>query len=199
MVMPPAFTLEPRRRRASQAPPLPGPPERLSSASLAISYGAACERIDTATDREAIANALLDYGRGRVDVLIVFLIRDGNALGWRGHVGAGEIKTPIDELSLPLGGASAFQAAHDSGVAYIGPPPSAVRPVEAKLWAAIGAVPEPVDVVVVPVLVKQRAVNLIYAHVIGGPPPAQLGPELTDLANRAQTAYLRLIRQARGS
>jgi len=53
-------------------------------------------------------------------------------------------------------------------------------------------------VIVVPILVKQRAVNLIYAHT-SGPPPAQLVTELSDLANRAQTSYLRLIRQARGS
>jgi hypothetical protein len=52
---------------------------------------------------------------------------------------------------------------------------------------------------VVPVLVKQRAVNLVYAHVMNGPPPAQLVSELGDLALRAQTSYLRLIRQARGS
>jgi hypothetical protein len=200
MVMPPAFTLEPRRRRtSSQAPPL-GPSDRLSAASLAISYGAACERIDTADNRESIADALCDYAKGRVDVLLVFLIRDGNALGWRGYVAQPEaVKTPIEELSLPLGGASAFQAAHDSGEAFIGPPPSSVRPIENKLWAAIGANPEPTEVVVVPVLVKQRAVNLIYAHVIGAPPPSQLGAELGDLANRAQTSYLRLIRQARGS
>jgi hypothetical protein len=199
-VMPPAFTLEPRRRRtSSQAPPL-GPSDRLSAASLAISYGAACERIDTADNRESIADALCDYAKGRVDVLLVFLIRDGNALGWRGYVAQPEaVKTPIEELSLPLGGASAFQAAHDSGEAFIGAPPSSVRPIENKLWAAIGANPEPTEVVVVPVLVKQRAVNLIYAHVIGAPPPSQLGAELGDLANRAQTSYLRLIRQARGS
>ena len=36
--------------------------------------------------------------------------------------------------------------------------------------------------IVVPVLVKQRAVNLIYAHTLGGPPPQQLVTELTDLA-----------------
>src|SRR5512138_1309861 len=84
MVIPPVFTLEPRRRRPSQAT-LSTPADR-PSASLAISYGAACERIDTADNREEIADALCDYAKGRVDALIVFLIRDGNALGWRGFV-----------------------------------------------------------------------------------------------------------------
>jgi hypothetical protein len=34
---------------------------------------------------------------------------------------------------------------------------------------------------------------------LGGPPPATLVNELQDLAARAQTSYLRLIRQTRGS
>ncbi len=198
MVMPPTFTLEPRRRRSSQMPPLAA--ERLSETSLSISYGAACERIDIAENREQIADALCDYARGRVDALILFLIRDGNALGWRGYLAHPELlKTPIEELSLPLGGASALQSAHDAGEPYIGAPPSAAKPVETKLWVALNAIPEPAEVAVVPIMVKQRAVNLIYAHVLGGPPPAQLANELTDLANRCETSYLRLIRQARGS
>jgi hypothetical protein len=193
MVMPPAFTLEPRRRRASQAP-------MGDLVPVAMTYGAACERIDTAPHREQIADVLYEYAKGRCDALVVFLIRDGNALGWRGYVAPpGAPKTPIEELSLPLGGASSLQSAHDAGQPFVGPPPSAARPVETKLWAALGAVPEPTAVVVVPVMVKQRAVNLIYAHAIGGAPPPQLVTELTDLAARAQTSYLRLIRQARGS
>jgi hypothetical protein len=59
--------------------------------------------------------------------------------------------------------------------------------------------PEPFAVLVVPVLVKQRAVNLVYAHLSSAPPPSQLVAELGDLATRAQASYLRLIRQARGS
>ena len=194
MVMPPAFTLEPRRKRPSLAP-LAG-----ASTAVAVSYGAACERIDTAPHRDQIASAFVDYAKGRCEALVVFLIRDGNALGWRGWMAPpATAKTPIEELSLPLGGASSLQSAHDTGQPFVGAPPSAARPVETKLWTALGVNPEPMDVVVVPVLVKQRAVNLIYAHTLGGRPSPQLVTELGDLANRAQTSYLRLIRQARGS
>jgi hypothetical protein len=191
--MPPTLTLEPRRRRASQAPLTHAVP-------TALTYGAACERIDTAANREQIAEAFVDYAKGRCDALVVLLIRDGNALGWRGYV-APPIKParPIEELSLPLGGASALQAAHDGGQTYIGPPPSPAKPVESQLWTALGAEPTPVEVVVVPVMVKQRAVNLIYAHTLGGTPPPTLVTELQDLSGRAQTSYMRLIRQTRGS
>ncbi len=193
LAMPPPLTLEPRRRRASQAPLTHAVP-------TALSYGAACERIDTARNREGIADAFVDYGRGRCDALVVLLVRDGNALGWRGYVAPpSKLAKPIEELSLPLGGASALQSAHDAGQTYLGPPPSAAKPVETQLWTALGANPAPVEVLVVPVLVKQRAVNLIYAHTLGGTPPQALITELQDLSARAQTSYLRLIRQTRGS
>jgi Type II secretion system (T2SS), protein E, N-terminal domain len=193
LAMPPTLTLEPRRRRASQAPLTHAVP-------TALSYGAACERIDTASHREAIADAFVDYARGRCDALVVMLVRDGNALGWRGYVAPPSKPTkPFEELSLPLGGASALQTAHDAGSPYLGPPPSPAKPVEALLWAALGANPPPLEVLVVPILVKQRAVNLVYVHTLGGTPPQALITELQDLASRAATSYMRLIRQTRGS
>jgi hypothetical protein len=194
MVMPPALTLEPRRRRATSQAPLVG------EMPFAIGYGAACERIDSAANRDQIADTFVAYAQGRCDALVVFLIRDGNALGWRSWVASPvETTRPIEELSLPLGGASALQSAHDAGQPFAGPPPSIARPVEKQLWAALATQPEPFSVLVVPVLVKQRAVNLVYAHIASAPPPGLLVTELTDLASRAQTSYLRLIRQARGS
>jgi len=195
MVMPPAFTLEPRKRRASQAPIAPPEPP-----PVAIAYGAACERIDTAAHREQIADAFVEYAKGRLDALVVLLIRDGNALGWRGYLAPpATLKAPLDDLSLPLGGASSLQSAHDSGQIFNGPAPSAAHPVEQALWRTLSAVPEPTAVLVVPILVKSRAVNLIYAHILNASPPNQVVNELADLASRAQTSYTRLIRQARGS
>lgn len=194
IAMPPTLTLEPRRRRSSSQIPL------THAVPTALSYGAACERIDTAQNRDQIADAFVEYGKGRCDALVVFLIRDGNAMGWRGYVAPPTRPTrPFEELSLPLGGISALQTAHDSGQTYLGPSPSPARPIESTLWAALGAEPLPVEVLVVPVLVKQRPVNLVYAHALGGTPAQVLITELQDLAARAQTAYLRLIRQTRGS
>ena len=190
LAMPPRFTLEPRKRRASAAP-------LLESVPPIITYGAACEAIDTATTRDQIADAFVGYAVGRTDALVVFLIRDGNALGWRGYA-ARPLKTPIEELSLPLGGTSALQDTHDSGHVFVGPPPDGAQPVEKALWTALAASPEPVQVVVVPILVKQRPVNLVYAHLVAAPPAAALVAELSDLATRAQTSYQRLIQQARG-
>lgn len=217
-VIPPALTLEPRRKRDSASASMPlsiavggsGPPPGLS-------FTVACERIDGAPHREKIAEVLVEYGKGRCDALVVFLIRDGNAVGWRGYaappgaatlLGAGNKptpargvagRTPIEELSLPLGGGSSLQSAHDTGQAYVGPPPANAHPVETRLWLALGTSPEPKWLIVVPILVKQRPVNLVYAHVRDGVVPQQIAAELGELAERAQASYLRLIRAARGS
>lgn len=191
MALPPAFTLQPRARRASQVPaPITLPPT--------ISHASAADRIDTATHRDHIAEAFLDFGTGRADAMAIFLIRDGNAIGWRGFSNK-RAGVTLDQVSLPLGGASSLQAAHDAIAPFVGPPPDNARPVETALWTALGTDPLPPAVVIVPIAVKQRVVNLVYAHVEAGAPPAAFVDELADLATRAQGAYLRLIRQARGA
>jgi hypothetical protein len=192
--MPPAFTLEPRRKRStSQSLPLDGVP-------IALGYPKACDQVDRATTREQIADALVEYARGRCDALVVCLIRDGNALGWRAYVAPpGRLAQPIEEVTLPLGGASSLQSAHDAGQTFNGAPPSAAHPVEKQLWSTLHSPVDPTAVLVVPILVKQRPVNLIYAHLLGTSPPRQLVTELEDLAGRAQSSYQRLIREVRGS
>jgi hypothetical protein len=191
IALPPKLTLEPRKRRPSNAP-------GMRDVAAALSYGAACERIDTASNREQIAETFVEYAKGRCDALVVFLLRDRNAVGWRGYVAPPQQpRRPFDEISLPLGGASALQAAHDSCSMFIGPPPAPAQPIEHELWAAVGAEPAPAKVVVIPIAVNQRPVNLIYAHTLGGTPPDSLVSELGDLATRAQGSYARLIRQTR--
>ena len=138
--MPPALTLEPRRKRRASQAPLTAMPCRSRCRTARRASGSTPRR-----NREQIADTFVDYAKGRCDALVVFLIRDGNALGWRGYVAppadSPRPKTPIEELSLPLGGASSLQAAHDAGEPYVGPPPSTARPVETRLWTALGAEP----------------------------------------------------------
>jgi hypothetical protein len=196
LVMPPPVRLEPRRRRTNTAATSSPPPLQ----SPAISYGIACERIDAATHRDHIADALVDFARGRFDALVLFIVRDGNALGWRAHVATPiGLTAPIEELSLPLGGASSLQSAHDALKSFVGQPPQNAKPIEGRLWQVIGADPPPREIAVSPITVKQRVVNLVYAHAVGGGPlPPEMAVQLGELAVRAQTAYVRLIRSSKG-
>lgn len=190
IVMPPALVVPPRRKRPSSIPtPVNGEP--------ALSFAAACQRFAAATHRDQLAETLLAYANGRLTALLVFLVRDANALCWRGYVASGHTNVRFEEISIPLGGASAFQAAHDTLATFSGPPPSPAHPVESKLWDALGEPPDPLEVTVVPVILKQRVVNLVYAHATGGV-PGEIVDELAVLAQHAQDAYLRLIRQSKG-
>jgi hypothetical protein len=189
LVMPPPLVVPPRRRRPSSIPsPLSGEPT--------VAFAAACDHIDTASHRDQLAETLISYAKGRLSALLIFLVRDSNALCWRGYLSTPTKPVRVEEISLPLGGASAFQAAHDSFTTFSGPPPSPARPVETKLWEALGEIPEPAEVTVVPVILKQRVVNLIYAHATGGVPDP-VADELTVLAQHMQDAYLRLIRHSK--
>lgn len=191
MVAPPPVRLEPRRRSApmSAAPPPPAPPPKLS-------FSEACERIDAAHHRDEIAATILDYADGRFPALVLFLVRDGNALGWRAFT-AQPLAQPISALALPIGGTSALQCANDDLRPFRGRPPAAAHPTETALWEFLGVTPA-AEVAVAPVAVRQRAVNLIYAHPRGDRFEGAVIDELCELAIRASEAYQRLIRQAKG-
>ena len=188
IVMPPSLLVPPRRKRPSSLPaPVAGEPT--------LTFPAACERLAAVQNRDALAETFLTYARGRVSALLLFLVRDANALCWRGYLSSGAA-VRFEELSIPLGGASAFQAAYDTLSSYSGPPPSPGHPIESALWDALGEAPEPAHATVVPIILKQRAVNLVYAHAPTGVLP-DIVDELTILAQHAQDAYLRLIRQSK--
>ncbi|MEZ4364744.1 MAG: hypothetical protein R2939_00485 [Kofleriaceae bacterium] len=194
MVLPQPVTITPRSRRASTASPIAAPP-----VSPSVSLLEAVRALERADHREQIADALVDFGRGRTGALLVFIVRDGNALGWRGHVettmGA---HTRVEALSLPLGGASILQAAHDDARLVQGPPPTPGKTVERTLWESIGAAPEPAEVLAVPVVVRQRVVNLVYAHGLrGGALEPEVVGAITELVEHAQAAYVRLIQAAK--
>ena len=195
IVLPPKVQLEPRKRARSMPPASPPSEEPTPLPRLAWAF--AVDRLDHAGQRDQIAEVFLDFAVGRFEALVVFLVRDGNALGWYGKLARGAPPTPIDQISLPLGPASSFQVAHDGMRLFHGPVPAGAHPVEKRLWDALGTTP-PADLLVAPILVKQRIVNLVYAH---GPSGAALdvsdAAELAELAVRASDAYVRLIKKSK--
>ena len=186
----PPLRVEPRRITGPVViPPIPLP-------EATTTFGEAAERLLDASHRDHIAAALLDYAIGRCAALVLFLVRDGNALGWRGYT-LQPAATAISDLSLAIGEAAAFKTASDDGVAYRGPSAAPGHPAETRLCSALGLQP-PAEVIVAPIGVRQRSVNLVYAH----PPPGgtfsdQVARELIALCGRASDAYVRLIQRAK--
>lgn len=191
--MPPAIRFEPKRKKRTteRAVTASGRPEP------SLSYKDAGAAIDEAPHRNVIGEALVDYAVGRFEACAVFILRDQNAMGWRLY---SSIRSPekVEQLSLALGGTSALQAAHDSAEPHRGPSPSPGQPIERKLWTALGARVDPTDMLVVPIAVRNRVVNLVYVHGFAGEAlPDHLCDELIELARRAGDAYMRLITAAK--
>lgn len=189
--LPGVVRFEPKKRQR-----LERAPEGKSSPRL--SYLDACNAIDGAEHRDLIGEALVEYAVGRFGAGAALMVRQANAVGWRAYSSRRpDAQGAIETLSLPLEGTSVLQAAHDSARPYRGPAMSAGRPVERRLWEALG-VGEPVQMLVVPVLVRKRVVNLLYAH---GEEALdeQHTDEIIELAIRASAAYVRLIQAAKSS
>jgi hypothetical protein len=200
LVMPPVVRLEPRSRRLPSEAMESVPPPPPVSHEPVLDYQQACDALDAANHRNRIADVFVEFAVGRFAAAVVFLVRDGNALGWRLHLAerARLAIRSIDELALPLGGTSALQAANDAAMPFRGPSPSPAYPFEKRLWDALGVERAPAEMLVVPVIVKQRVVNLVYVHGLGGAPLSDaLAAELAELAVRASAAYVRLIRVAK--
>jgi hypothetical protein len=134
---------------------------------------------------------------GRFECAAIFLVRRQNAIGWR-VLGPGLAPEEIESLAIPLGGASVLQSAHDSGHLFRGKADTPGHPVERKLWGALAIDHEPEDILVVPVSLGSRVVNLIYGHAFEGESiDGKVVQEMTDLADSAEQAYVRLIAEAR--
>ena len=202
--MPPVVRFEPKRPNASAADAATAngansskPPSRPPTAPPAplADHDQLAETIASASERQRIGDALIAYTVGRFEAAAVFILRDSNALGWRVNSGHTAATTLFETASLPLGGASSLQAAHDSRQPYRGQPPSAGRPVERKLWELLGT-PPPGELIVVPVIVRARVVNLVYAHAREAISDDH-AEGLLDLCQRASDAYIRLIQRSK--
>jgi len=197
--MPPAVRFEPKKKKPQTTQPEVAASSSEQRPEQRVTYKEACELIEDSEHRDEIGHALVQYAEGRFETCVVFLLRDANALGWYGYsVMSDDAQSATERLGLPLGGASVLQASHDSGQPFRGQSPSAGRPIEMRLWSALGVKREPDEVLVIPVRVGRRVVNLIYVHGFDGEQlPDYLADELEELALRAADAYVRLIQIAK--
>jgi hypothetical protein len=188
---PPAVLLVPKKNGRSHT-------DSGSHDAVQLSYDDACQAIDGADDRDSIADTFMEFARGRFGAAVMFLLRDQNALGWRVYSeDSSGMEVGVEELSLALGGSSSLQIANDTMKMFRGTSPSAGKPVERRLWEAIGTTSEPDELMVMPLAVSQRVINLFYAHPKEGKFDSDLVDQTLDLASRAGKAYARLIRESR--
>lgn len=188
----PVVRLEPRGRH---------PPARTArSIAPRVAFADAARSIAAASHRDQVADDVIEVAQGRAGAAALFLVRGASAIGWRGLGGSGRplAGSAIETLAVPLGGSSVLQVAYDTQRPYHGPSPAAGRPIERQVWMALGVVDPPTDMLVVPILVGHRVVNLLYAHGMGGGSIGEThARDLIELGQTAAAAYVRLIQAAR--
>src|ERR1700690_1517516 len=90
---------------------------------------------------------------------------------------------------------SCFQLAHDHRTAFCGLAPAEGSKLQRQIWKYLHC-EEPSEVVVVPVQVKNRALNLVYAHAADGAPlPAGQVTDLQTLCAPVSSAYVPMIQK----
>lgn len=198
----PVVRFEPRARRGSETAPPPAevkPPAKASGPKL-TSYESARRAIATAQQRDQIADAWMNLAEGRLGAALLFIVRGQAAMGWRGMAADGKrlAGAAVERLAVPLGGSSVLQVCYDTGRPHHGASPAAGRPIERQIWEALAVGEPPEIMLVIPVIVGQRVVNLLYGHGGAGRTISDVHVrELTDLAGEVGTGYTRLIQASR--
>lgn len=174
------------------APPTPSPPPR-----PALALHDALGKVGAASSRDEIGQAVTDYLRSGFGAGLLFIARGEMALGWMGF-GGGVDPSLIESFVLPLSAPSMLKIALERRGAFRGAPPPEGAELQGRLWKMLRCRP-PSEVLVAPVLIKDRVVNLIYAHPPeGGTLSDSAIGELTALSASAATAFVRLIQSGKG-
>jgi Type II secretion system (T2SS), protein E, N-terminal domain len=168
----------------------PKTPVAVPSAAPRLDPDAAAARIDTATTRDEIVESFMALCHRHFRRVIFFIVREPWLLGWSA---VGEDLDPglVESLRIPLDQPSVFQTVIRDKSVFVG----RMGPDEEnqRFLRAIGKRPQ-TNAAVFPIMVKGRAINLIYGD--SGPAgnvKANLG-DLIVLVQKVSRAYLRVIR-----
>jgi len=179
----------------------------LTDASAPIAYPAPASEqeaaelrvyLATASDREEVAGVALRLARSKFAMAALFIVKgpadparaaETMILGWKG-AGAALDYTSIEPVMVP-GNAESILKPASGGVVFHGPAPS--KGLNDRLLAALGRSKAPVSIVVVPISVKNRVVNLLYADNGADPVAPELASWLVLLARDVGSAYERII------
>jgi hypothetical protein len=192
--------------------PLPDPPSRPSrtTGQLSALAGVAPPPIElprmialdpalvslaAADTRDAVIDTLIAYLRHRFACGVVFVIKDAMALGLAGYA-IDVAPDTFEALVVPLNQPSVLRSAHDKGASFVGAPPTG-SVIQDRMFKVLGSVPD--RCVVVPIKIKERVINLIYAHDPRRCTIEEAAIELGTVADAAEEAFVRIILEAKGA
>jgi hypothetical protein len=174
---------------------IPPPPPIATPATLkpVMSLSEAASLLDAAHSRDAIGEVLVQFATNRLDGALVLLVRENMAVGWKGG-GVGIDRTLVDFVMLPLTVPSVFQDAVQQRKTIGGPfPESTLR---TQFCTALRR-PVPASILVIPIVLRQQVVNLIYADRLSETDALEVGAPLVEFAGLVSSAYERVLRESR--
>ena len=192
-VRPPARLPSQRMKRVPESLKR-APSTRLPRQRPARSIADALKEIAAASSRDAIGDGIVAYLRATYALGLVWIVRDAIALGWKGFA-PGVDASVIEALSFPLASPSVLRVAYEQRLLFRGAPPRDGAMLNRRLWKALRCT-EPGEVIVAPVAIGKRIVNLVYAHAEdGGVIPDAAAVDLGRVCGVAAERYAELIRR----
>jgi hypothetical protein len=182
------------RSAASAAPRArTGPIQRVDP----LSTDEAVRRIRVAADRDAVSDAAIGFVEGAFGAGLMLIAKEQMALGHRGCGGRFDADT-VASILIPLAAPSMFRTAIDSRRPFRGAPSADGKSIHDRLYKLFPLSGPPAEVIVVPIMVRDRVVCALYAHErSGGSLPERSVAELQTICADVSRAYLRLIRAAK--
>ena len=169
-----------------------------SAMSADEALACALGELDAAQRRDQVGRAVVRYLERVFGCGVLLIVKQELALGWLG-ASPGMHNNAVESLMVPLGVPSMFQAVVESKKTYRGVPPVDGEVVHARFWRALQA-PPPREVMVVPVALQSRLVNLVYTHAgPGNALPVMAEEDIAHLVLGVVGSYQRLIRSRQTS
>lgn len=178
----------PRRKRVTTGPLAAVPTVDLPKT---LGFDDALDGIRVAETRNEVLEAVLAYLRHTYRVGMLFDLKDAHVVPHAGF-GSPGLQAAMSAIAIPLGEPSVFNTAFQQQAMFVGAPGEGCLEQD-ELFALFGKPPP--ELIVVPIITKERVVNLVYAHGqregITDDAPGELG----TLTESAQAAFGRLFRQ----
>ncbi len=156
----------------------------------------ASAQLARADDRDAIFGLLVRAARSRARYAALLTVQGGTALGRIGIEGDA-LDPDVAQVAIPLASATALRNAYDTGSPYIGPVATFLPEIDDMLAMMGGVVPP--SALVLPVVIRDRTVALIYAHRGGDTVSISEVADVLPVATDAAMALSRLIVKAKSA
>lgn len=185
----PTFEHVVRRPDDEPAPPPLPPPTPVRETRDFDALSRLDDALSAATDRDGIADALLDFAGTRAKRVALFAVGRDGVRGVAGRGRAFETEK-LRKLALPPHSGTVFETALGSRDFYFGVVPA--LPPNRDLYTALGG-RLPVSVLILPVVVKERVAALLYLDADDAPITSPDIPTMRRVALKAGLAFEMLL------